>query len=106
MVKLLSVAIINLILIIDPKIIILGAYLNLPGNNELIVDSVRKNIAKSIPLKIPAIELSEPWERCTIMGSCFIAIENLLTGRFPYKISNGLDLQVKEVVAGSVIIRL
>ena len=89
-VKLLSVAIINLILIIDPKIIILGGYiLNLPKNHELIVNPVKKNITKSIPFEIPAIELSELGDDATIMGSCFIAIENLLTGKFPYKINNG-----------------
>jgi N-acetylglucosamine repressor len=89
-VKLLSIAMINLILIMDPKIIILGGYIfNLPYKNELFVSPIRNYIEKSIPFKIPDIELSELGDDATIMGSCFMAIETLLAGEFPYKIEHG-----------------
>jgi N-acetylglucosamine repressor len=89
-VKLLSIAMINLILIMDPKIIILGGYIfNLPYKNELFVNPIKNYIEKSVPFKIPSIELSELGDNATIMGSCFMAIESLLAGEFPYKIDQG-----------------
>ena len=91
-VQLLSIAMINLILIMDPKIIILGGYIfNLPYKNELFVDPIKKYIGKSIPFKIPDIELSTLGDDATIIGSCFMAIETLLVGKFPYKIDQGQD---------------
>jgi N-acetylglucosamine repressor len=91
-VKLLSIAMINLILIMDPKIIILGGYIfNLPHNNELFVSPIKNYIEKSLPFKIPDIELSELGDDATIMGSCFMAIEALLAGEFPYKIDQNQD---------------
>ena len=89
-VKLLSIAVINLILIMDPKIIILGGYIyNLPYNNELFVKPIKSYIAESIPFEIPDIELSELGDDATILGSCFMAVETLLAGEFPYKIDQG-----------------
>jgi N-acetylglucosamine repressor len=89
-VKLLSIAMINLILIMDPKIIILGGYIfNLPYKNDLFLGPIKNYIEKSIPFKIPEIELSELGDDATIMGSCFMAIETLLAGEFPYKIDQG-----------------
>ncbi len=89
-VKLLAVAMINLILIMDPKIIILGGYIfNLPHKNELFVDPIRNYISKSIPFEIPEIALSQLGDDAAIMGSCFMAIETLLAGEFPYKIDQG-----------------
>ncbi|MHB8277344.1 MAG: ROK family protein, partial [Candidatus Humimicrobiaceae bacterium] len=86
-VKFLSIAIINLILIINPKLIIIGGYiLNLPGKNELFIDPIKNFIEKSIPFEIPNIELSVLDEDAAIIGSCFMAIESLLVEEFPYKI--------------------
>ena len=91
-VKLLSIAMINLILIMDPKIIILGGYIfNLPHKNELFLRPIKNYIEKSLPFKIPDIELSELGDDATIMGSCFMAIEALLAGQFPYKIDQNQD---------------
>ena len=89
-VKFLSIAMINLILIIDPKIIILGGYIfNLPYKNELFVNPIKNFIEQSIPFEIPDIEFSVLGDDAAIMGSCFMAIESLLTGEFPYKIDQG-----------------
>lgn len=86
-VKFLSIAIINLILIINPKIIIIGGYiLNLPYKNELFINPIKNFVEKSIPFEIPDIELSVLGDDAAIIGSCFMAIESLLTGEFPYKI--------------------
>ncbi|MCL4385925.1 MAG: ROK family transcriptional regulator [Actinobacteria bacterium] len=86
-VKFLSIAMINLILIIDPKIIILGGYIfNLPYKNELFVNPIKNFIKQSIPFEIPDIEFSVLGDDAALLGSCFMAIESLLTGEFPYRI--------------------
>jgi predicted NBD/HSP70 family sugar kinase/biotin operon repressor len=86
-VKLLSIAIINLVLILNPRIIILGGYIfDLPYKNELIVNPIKNYIKQSIPFTIPEIELSDLGNDATIIGSCYMAMEALLIGEFPYKI--------------------
>ena len=98
-VKLLSIAMINLILIIDPRIIILGGYIfNLPYKNELFVNPIKNYIEKSIPFEKPDIELSELGDDATIMGSCFMAIESLLIGEFPYKIDHVEYKMIKKIL--------
>jgi len=86
-VKLLSIAMINLILILNPKIIILGGYIfDLPYKNELLIDPIKDYVKQSVPFSIPDIELSELGNDATIIGSCLMAMEALLIGEFPYKI--------------------
>ncbi len=90
-VKLLSIAMINLILILNPKIIILGGYIfNLPYKNELIVNPIKNYVKQSIPFSIPDIELSDLGNDATIIGSCYMAMEALLIGEFPYIIEQNL----------------
>lgn len=89
-VKFLSIAIINLILIINPKLIIIGGYiLNLPYKNELLINPIKDFIEKSIPFEIPDIEFSVLGEDAAIIGSCLMAIDYLLMGEFPYRIDKG-----------------
>lgn len=86
-VKLLSIAVINLILILDPKIIILGGYIfDLPYKNELLIDPIKNYVKQTVPFNIPDIELSELGNDATLIGSCHMAMEALLIGEFPYKI--------------------
>jgi len=88
-VKFLSIAIINLILIIDPKIIILGGYIyDLPYKNELFADPIKNIIKQSIPFKIPDIEFSILGDDAALLGACYMAIDSLLTSKFPFRIGN------------------
>lgn len=86
-VRLLSIAVINLVLILNPKIIVLGGYLcNLPYRDELFVKPMKNYIKKTIPFVMPDIEISEFKDEAAIIGSCLVAMESLLLGEFPYKI--------------------
>jgi N-acetylglucosamine repressor len=86
-VKLLSVAIINLILVLNPKVIIIGGYIiNMPHKDKLFIDPIKKNIKQTIPFKVPGIEISELGNDAAIIGACNMAMEALLIGEFPYKI--------------------
>ncbi len=86
-VKFLSIAIINLILILNPQIIILGGDIcNLPEVNKLFIKPITNLIKKLVPFKVPYIRLSSLGEDAGIIGASLMAIEAFLLGEFPYKI--------------------
>jgi len=87
MVKFLSIAIINLILILNPQIIILGGDIcNLPEVNKLFVKPITNLVEEAVPFKIPYIRLSLLGEDAGIIGASMMAMEAFLLGEFPYKI--------------------
>jgi len=87
MIDFLSIGIINLILIQNPQIIVLGGDIcNLPEVNRLFLEPIIEKIRSSIPFEIPWIELSLLGEDASIVGASYMAIESLLLGEFPYKI--------------------
>lgn len=87
MVSFLSIGIINLILIINPQIIVLGGDIcSLPEARRLFIEPIIEKINSSIPFKIPEIKLSSLNEDAGIIGASFLATESLLIGEFPYKI--------------------
>jgi len=87
MVDFLSIGIINLILIQNPQIIVLGGDIcNLPEVNRLFLEPIKEKIRDSMPFEIPKIELSLLGEDAGIVGASFQAIETLLMNKFPYKI--------------------
>lgn len=87
MVNFLSIGIINLILIQNPQIIVLGGDIcSLPEVRRLFLEPIIEKIKSSIPFKIPEIKLSSLSEDAGVVGASFQAIESLLTNKFPYKI--------------------
>ncbi len=87
MVNFLSIMIINLILIINPQIIVLGGDIcSLPEVRRLFVEPIIEKIKSSLPFEIPEIKLSSLSEDAGIIGASFLATESLLIGEFPYKI--------------------
>ncbi len=87
MVNFLYIGIINLILIINPQIIVLGGDIcSLPEVRRLFIEPIIEKIKSSIPFKIPEIKLSSLSEDAGIIGASFLATESLLIGEFPYKI--------------------
>jgi len=90
MVNFLSIGIINLSLIQNPKIIVLGGDIcSLPEVSRLFLEPIIEKIKSSIPFKIPEIKLSLLGEDAGVVGASFQAIESLLTNKFPYKIEQG-----------------
>jgi predicted NBD/HSP70 family sugar kinase len=85
----LSVGIINLILILDPQIIVLGGDIcRLPGLQELIIEPIRKNAERLVPFTLPPIATSTLGEDAGLLGACHHAIESLLTSRFPFRLGS------------------
>jgi len=87
MVNFLSVGIINLILILNPQIIVLGGDIcNLPEVNKLFMKPIIERIKDPIPFKTPQIKLSSLGEDAGIIGASYLAVESIITAKFPYKI--------------------
>jgi len=88
-VEYLSLAIVNLILILNPQIVVLGGDLcRLPGLEELFVSPIRAAAGRSVPFAAPPIAVSALGEDAGILGASRLAIDSLLTSRFPYKLSS------------------
>ena len=84
-IDLISIGIINLILILNPEIIIIGGDIcNIENSREIIINEIKKRAEKVIPFKLPAIELSKLGENAGVIGASFLAIESLLLDEFPY----------------------
>jgi glucokinase len=89
-VNFLSIGIINLILIQNPQIIVLGGDIcNLPEVSRLFLEPIIEKIRSSIPFEIPEIKLSLLGEDAGVVGASFQAVESLLMNKFPYKIEQG-----------------
>jgi len=86
-VKYLSIGIINLILIINPQVIILGGLIsNMPDVETLFIDKIISIIKQAIPFRIPEFKVSSLGEDVVLIGASDIAIDTLIGGEFPFKI--------------------
>ncbi len=91
-VELLSIGIINLILIIDPQLVVLGGDIStLSEVNKLFIDPIIKKIKSSVPFIIPKIKVSSLGEDTCIRGASFNAIESILINEFPYRINQEIS---------------
>lgn len=91
MVNLLSMGLINLVLILNPQIIVIGGDIsNLPEADKLFVKPIVEKVKSSIPFKIPEIEISDFGGNAGIVGASFHAIESLIMSEFPYRIEEGV----------------
>ncbi|MBN2325112.1 MAG: ROK family transcriptional regulator [Spirochaetes bacterium] len=83
----LSLVTVNLILILNPQIIVFGGDIcSLPGVERLFLDPIREAVSESIPFCVPKITMSSLRENAGVVGASFLAIESLLLGEFPYAI--------------------
>jgi len=86
-VNMLSNAIINIILILNPQIIVIGGIITaLPEVNRLMIDPIAKKIKSSIPFKVYEIKLSKLGEDAGAIGASHHGLKSLLTSEFPYKL--------------------
>ncbi len=86
--ELLSIGIINLILIVDPQLVVLGGDIsNISEVNKLFIKPITEKIKSSVPFIIPEIKVSSLGEDTCIRGASFNAIESIFINEFPYRIS-------------------
>lgn len=83
----LAIIVINLTLILNPEIIIIGGDIcTMPEVNNLFIDPLKSIAKEVIPFKLPEIKLSSLGNDGGIIGASFFAVDNLLTKYFPYRI--------------------
>jgi predicted NBD/HSP70 family sugar kinase len=83
----LAVIVINLTLILNPQIIVIGGDIcTLPDVNKLFIEPLKSITKGIVPFEIPEIKLSLLGEDGGIIGASFFAIDNFLVEEFPYKI--------------------
>ncbi len=86
-VKLLSIQIINLILVLNPKAIVIGGEICvLPHINKLFIEKIKENIKKTIPFALQDIKLSALGKDACLIGATHTGIESIYLSEFPYKI--------------------
>lgn len=82
----LSIGIINLILAVNPQVVVLGGTVSsLPGVATLFVEKIVAYVKKAVPFKIPEFTLSSLGEDVVLIGASSLAIEAFLAREFPYR---------------------
>jgi len=86
-VDLLSVAILNLILIVDPQLVVLGGEMCiLPEAETLFLNPIISKISSALPFEIPKTRFSFAGRDAGVLGAALMAIETLILEEFPFKI--------------------
>ena len=82
----LSLALVNLTIMIDPEVIVFGGEIcNLPQFESLILDPIRANVYSSLPFPSPEIVVSSVATDAGVIGAAYFAIESLLLQKYPYR---------------------
>lgn len=82
----LAMATINLVLVVEPEIVVIGGdIMRSPHAEELIVNPIRAHLRKTVPLEPPRLEASTLGENAGAVGAAVFAAETLLTGAYPYR---------------------
>ena len=84
---LIAKAIINIILILDSQIIVLGGNIaKCTGIEEIFMNKIREKVKKVLPMQAPVITLSKLKEDVVLIGASIFAIDTMLYDVFPYKV--------------------
>jgi predicted NBD/HSP70 family sugar kinase len=87
-VDLLSIAILNLILIIDPQLVVIGGDIcRLPESQKLFLEPIIQKIKNAFPFKLPELRFSLAGKDAGVLGAALIAVEYLILEEFPFKIN-------------------
>ena len=83
----LALIIINLILILNPEVVIIGGNIcALPEVQDLFISPIKDIAERIVPFGLPEIKLSVVGKDGGVLGASYYAIDNVLTKYFPYKI--------------------
>ena len=86
-VKMYTVLLQNIILILNPEIILIGGDIcNLPEIEGLFLQPLRNHLKNILPFNPPKIIEASLGRDAGIIGACFMATESLLLGMYPYRI--------------------
>jgi predicted NBD/HSP70 family sugar kinase len=84
----LSVLFINLILMLNPQIVVIGGdFCGLPHAQELFIEPIAAHVRRCLPFQPPKISLSTLGGDAGIIGASHFAISSLLLNEFPYTVA-------------------
>ena len=83
----LSIIVLNLVLILNPEIIVIGGdILELPEVEKLFIEPVNRVIKHIVPFETPLIKKASLGVDAGVLGCSIFAISNILGTLYPYKI--------------------
>ncbi len=91
-INLITITVLNLILVLNPEIVVFGGDIcSFPDVKRGFLEPIRRKIGELLPFEMPEIEMSALGEDAGIFGASAMAIESLLTGKYPYKLENEIE---------------
>jgi len=83
----LAIIVLNLVLILNPEIIVIGGdMIELPEVEKLFIDPIKEFIKNIVPFKLPVIKTASLGVDAGLLGCSIFAINNILGTQYPYKI--------------------
>ncbi len=93
---LIALAIHNLILTIDPEIVVIGGDIcEMPSVESLVIKPLRLQLTRALPFPPPRIQLSTLGAGACVTGASLFAVESMLSGKYPFAI------EYQDIVKGS-----
>jgi predicted NBD/HSP70 family sugar kinase len=91
-INLITITVLNLILVLNPEIVVFGGDIcSFPNVQRGFLEPIQRKIRELLPFEMPEIEMSALGEDAGIFGASAMAIESLLTGKYPYKLENQIE---------------
>ena len=82
-----SIIILNLVLILNPEIIVIGGdILELPEVEKLFIEPINQILKNILPFRTPVIKKASLGVDAGVLGCSIFAISNILGTLYPYKI--------------------
>lgn len=90
--ELMTVAIINSVLVIDPDVVIIGGDIfEMPGVEDLFLQPIREKMSRLLPLEMPEVHLSSLAADSCLIGASLFGIDCYLNAEYPYRIGSDLS---------------
>jgi len=85
--KLLAVGIGNILVVLNPELVIFGGnLLDIENCEQFILEPMREHLEKSIPFPLPAFRLTRLGYESAVIGACQMGLEQTVLRTFPYNI--------------------
>ncbi len=79
----------NLILAVNPEIVVIGGDIyDMPGADELFLTPMKKKMERILPFKAPIIEFSILGSKACIKGAALFGVESILSGLYPFTVDS------------------
>jgi predicted NBD/HSP70 family sugar kinase len=85
--KLLARGIGNILVILNPELVVFGGnLLDIPNCEKFVLEPMRLQLEKSVPFPLPKFRLTRLGRESAVIGACQMGLENTILQAFPYNI--------------------